>query len=157
MHSMLEPLRDAGWIIEPAMLGSTLPVEIVRRHPRLPAEVCQVLSGIACCVSPDEGAWLFGVRDYASTGDAAFAWNEFETMSLDAAGEDAAERERIQRFWDEHLPVFMSVRDGYEYAAVRVAEPGLGTIVRGREPCFEEAEGVAGDFSEFIKGLAAGA
>jgi hypothetical protein len=48
----------------------------------------------------------------------------------------------------------MSVATGYEYAAIRVVNPGFRAVVQGREPEFEETTTAADDLVAFLGQLA---
>lgn len=75
--------------------------------------------------------------------DNGFRWNEFELMSLEWTDGDIA----VKEFWNKHIPVVQSVKDGYSYYAINTES---GKIVYGCEPEFEEAEDVAESFEDFI-------
>ena len=81
-------------------------------------------------------------------GDKAWQWNEWELLSLEAAGNDAAWKDEIRKFWDGHLPVFLSLESGYAYYAISIKE---GSIVYGSEPEFEECQTVADSFENFME------
>ena len=72
------------------------------------------------CVNPDETIWLLCEGDFRQESEDSFRWNEFEIMSLQAAAEenDVEWQNDIKAFWDKHLPICLSVRDGYEYYAI---------------------------------------
>jgi hypothetical protein len=59
----------------------------------------------------------------------------------------------IVAFWDRHLPVLMSVRDGYGYLAI---ERDSLRVVSGREPEYEETTPVADTVGEALALVAAG-
>jgi hypothetical protein len=104
-----------------------LPGEIVQRYPWLPKACRELLTETKAAVSPSNTAWL-------NLGGSAFAWNEWERLSLKAAADDRALSSRIIRFWDDHFPLLMSVKSGYAYFAI---EKTRLQIVRGEEPEFE--------------------
>ncbi len=108
------------------------------------------------CEDAEQKAWFLCEADYAESRGAAFRWDEWERMSLDAAGDDAEFADAVRAFWDAHLPFMLSVRDGYAYFAVRTAADGFGTIVRGREPEFEVASTIADSFAEFVASVVSG-
>ena len=154
VHPILDRLRQAGWTVGVTERALALPRAVAQRYPKIPDEAAVILSQLDVCVSPDEKSWVLGASDYAGTGGAAFRWNEWEELSLDAAGEHDKWRDAIRRFWDAHFPFFMSVATGYEYAAIRVVDPGFGGVVQGREPEFEETTTVAEDLVAFLGQLA---
>lgn len=74
-------------------------------------------------------------------------------LSLKAAGNDASWKDEIGKFWDGHLPVFLSLESGYAYYAISIEE---GSIVYGSEPEFEECQTVADSFEDFMKKVISG-
>ena len=149
---MLRALRAAGWRIETG--GTPIPASLRARHPSIPGAFEAFATAVRACVSPTETEWFLTATDYAGEGHAAFAWNEWELLSLDAAGDDEQGREAIRRFWDRHLPILLSVRDGYAYLAIDLESPG-GAVVAGREPEFEDVVVVARSFEELTTRVAA--
>lgn len=64
-------------------------------------------------------------------------------------GSRLVERENeIKEFWNNHLPIIMSVKGDYSYYAISIMS---GSIVQGEEPEFEECEIVADSFEEFLR------
>ena len=59
-------------------------------------------------------------------GDEVFPWDAFRHESL-AAASGPAERAAMNAFWSTHLPVLLSVRNGYECLALAPD----GQVVRG--------------------------
>lgn len=147
---MLTILRDRGWIVTDAKTIRSIPDSIVKRYPTLPSEVVAAICSADSCVSSDDKSWLLCLPDFTEESESAFRWNEFELMSLEAAADDADWSERIKAFWDCHFPIWMSVEDGYRFAAVDLTPDRHGTIVFGREPEFEETEIIARSYSEFV-------
>ncbi len=96
----------------------------------------------------DDKTWVLTSRDFSSTTDAAFAWNEWERQSLEAAAGDPVLEALIVAFWNDHCPVMMSVRSGYAYLAI---EKGTLLIVEGDEPELEEARVVASSLLEALE------
>lgn len=90
--------------------------------------------------------WFLSTDDYTCSTMDGFAWNEFETISLDAASTDE-ERAAVTDFWTEHLPILLSVRGHHSYLAVR----GDGAIVHGEEPEFEQTRVVASDLEKLLE------
>ena len=86
-------------------------------------------------------------------GEKAWQWNEWELFSLEAAGNDAAWKDGIRKFWDGHLPFFLSLESGYAYYAIFIKE---GSIVYGSELEFEECQTVASSFEDFMKRIISG-
>ncbi len=145
-----EWLRAQGWH---AVLneGTELKLneDFTGRYPDIVDEYKEFLRVYQEAVSADETTWFLCCDDYNGTSESAFKWNEFETLSLEAAGEDREWQKKIRQWWDKTLPIIISVRDGYSFYAIDL-EGGSGRIVRGEEPEFEEAEVVADSFFDFL-------
>jgi len=151
---LIQQLRQRGWtVIERSAPNFRLPPELAARHPKLPKSLAEFLGRIASCVDSTQTAWFLCEADYAGTADSAFRWDEYERMSIEASDGDPQLLASVRAFWDTHLPVLLSVRDGYAYYAVRTAEDGFGRVVEGREPEFEEALVVAESFEDFLSKL----
>ncbi len=148
---IIKELRQQGWIVvERPPRTLRLPREIAAKHPNLPNDLSEFLSGLDSCVNATQTAWFLCEADYAGTSGSAFRWNEWEQMSLAAADGDSKLITEIRMFWDAHLPISISVDDGYAYHAVRTTANEFGQIVEGREPLFEEASVVAESFAAFM-------
>lgn len=146
---LLAALERKGWTVRRAAASSPLlPPALQQRYPRVPAEIAGFLEALESCVNAEETIWFLCPGDYLA-GPEAFRWNEFELMGLEAA-DDPAEREKIRRFWDQHLPIMLAVHSDYDYIAVSLAEKTCGRIVHGRGDDFEDPSPVAASFAEFL-------
>lgn len=94
--------------------------------------------------------WFLSRDDYSTGAEGAFAWNAWEQLSIEGATTDA-EAEAVSRFWTRHLPILLSVRNGYEYLAVR----DDGAVVHGTEPEFEDADVVFSQFEDPLRHIIA--
>jgi hypothetical protein len=81
----------------------SLPSELTARYPWMPPDVRELAETARNACGPDEKAWFLTVLDYSNESGSAFAWNEWEQQSLDAA--EAAEKAVITNFWNEYLPI----------------------------------------------------
>jgi hypothetical protein len=151
MHKLIKSLENNGWKVKTTDAPFHFPGVITARYPNFPSVVGDVLSGINECTSADEKAWLLCLPDYQGNSRSAFLWNEFEVQSLEAAKGDREWEDEIVTFWNSHFPIYISVRDGYEYAAISLAPHSYGLIVTGREPEYEQTTSIAVNFTEFIK------
>jgi len=141
---------DNNWIITPnrdrnLYLGDS----IISRYKAIPDEYISFLSAVKQCVSPSEKTWFLCEDEYNNRSDDAFAWNEFELLSLEAAMNDETWKSEITAWWDNFLPIVMSVHGGYSFYAIDLNDE-IGSIVRGTEPEFEEVDKVAHNFEEFL-------
>lgn len=135
-------LRSAGWSFEPNPGHVRVPAAL----ESAPADRTAWASSFSRLSSPDDTTWFLSLGDYAEPSDDAFAWNEFETMSRDAAT-GPEEEAAITEFWRRHCPILLSVRGPYSYLAIR----DDGVIVHGTEPEFEDTTEVAVDLSALLR------
>jgi len=147
VEAFLAWAQDRRWMVRRHAAGVELPAVILSRYRRAPESYLWFLRTAALLVTPDETGWFNCKADFDGTSDAAFKWNEFETLSLQAADDDEVWMQSVTRFWDVHLPVVMSVKGGYAFHAIDI---GNGAVVRGEEPEFEEIEAIAASFPEFL-------
>lgn len=138
-----ESLQEAGWRCEPPP-----PTEegVPSALHTASETVIRWVSSFALLSNSDETVWFLSRHDYSTGAEGAFAWNEWEQLSIEAATTDA-ETEAVSRFWKRHLPILLSVRNGYEYLAVR----DDGAVVHGAEPEFEEADVVFSQFEDLLR------
>ena len=74
-----------------------------------------------------------------------------ELMSLEAAEDDENECNNIQKWWDNYIPILLSVRDGYSHFSMSLCENSFGQIVEGYEPIYEDTIIVANSLKEFLE------
>lgn len=130
--------------------NNTLPKEIIDRYKNIPEDWLDFIDGYGSIMNGKENIWFLTAESYYPKSDDEWRYNEFELISLDAATGDDDFISEVIDFWNNHLPIIMSVGNGYEYYAI---ELDSGNIVCGFEPEFEEAEIVADSFSTFLKML----
>lgn len=151
LKKFLSHLRSNGWTVQMNETpGPALPELIKSRYPNLPESWLDFTAAIKSLVSGDEQAWFLCAADYGPQADGAFRWDELERLSLEAADDDPEWRREIIRFWDGHLPILLSVRDGYSYYAVSIRD---GLVVHGSEPEFEACEIAAASFDAFLESV----
>ncbi|WP_341185173.1 SMI1/KNR4 family protein [Paenibacillus sp. FSL H7-0756] len=140
--------EEKGWEIR-RKSGSQLHLDngITSRYTGLPDGYLEFLKVVETCVAPDEQTWFIGEAEFNHSAETEFRWNEFELLSLEAAAGDSAWQSEITAWWDHHLPIVMSVEDGYSFYAIATDS---GAIVHGCEPEFEEVEKVSDSFGEFL-------
>jgi hypothetical protein len=100
---------------------------------------------VALAVSGDEKSWVLTSTDFRGSSEKAFAWNEWEKLSLDWAKGDQTWQQRIR--WDVHLPIVLSVKSGYSFYAI---ERTTLQVVHGEEPEFEETTPTCDSFTELV-------
>ncbi len=141
-------LPKQGWQIKSADQKTTIPSEISTRYKNIPAEWLEFSCSLESCSNSAENVWFLTADDYLPKDENKWRYNEFELISLEAAQDDKTLQNEITNFWNNHLPIVMSVANGYEYYAIDTSD---GRIVHGLEPEFEKAEAVAASFSDFLK------
>ena len=147
-------LVSCGWKVERNELSTYhLPDILKSRYKNCPQSWLDFIASVKSMVSSDETSWFLCAADYAPQAADSFQWNEWESLSLAAAQGDTAWQESIIKFWDTHLPIFMSVKDGYSYYAVSMKD---GSIVYGSEPEFEACEPAAASFEDFMRKIVVG-
>jgi hypothetical protein len=148
MSEFIANLKSAGWQVEPPAPDDEVPKHLLARYGSLPAELVTFISSFSRCTSPSEQAWFVAVHDLMQ--DEPFRFNEFELMSLSAAGSDEDWSVAIYAFWTMHFPFFLSVAGSYQYFALSLTGPAKGSVVYGAEPEFEECSIVASSLTEFL-------
>jgi len=98
-----------------------------------------------------DNVWFISIYEYldqTNKKEGEFSWNDFEIESLEYA-DDEDEKDKIKRFWDNHLPFLFSVKNGYSYVAMVLDGVNKGKVVYGREPEYEDIEIVSNSFGDF--------
>lgn len=147
IERFLTSMRTQGCTVETGPV-SPLPQWITDRYHNLPDLWLQFIGKVRELSSADETVWFLCAEDYDTRLDHAFLWNEWEQLSLQSAEGDDVWTDEIKSFWDQHLPIVLSVGNGYAYYAVSMED---GSVVYGAEPEFEECRQVAGSFAEFLE------
>ncbi|MCL1992746.1 MAG: SMI1/KNR4 family protein [Spirochaetes bacterium] len=140
--------KDNGWNITlKDSQTENLPQEILGRY-NIPGEYKTFVQNIEVCTNAAENVWFLCIEEYLPKSEDSFRWNEFELISLGAADDDSELINDVKNYWDKHLPIIMSVKNGYEYYAINIESK---EIVYGYEPEFEENETVGNNFEEFLE------
>ena len=99
--------------------------------------------------SPSEVAWFFSYWDYLEMSDSAFAWNEFELNGMECAVTED-QKELVVKFWKNHFPFAMSVKDDYKYLAIGINQKNLGQIFIGENSDEDEITLISKNMDEFL-------
>ncbi|MCF0116183.1 MAG: SMI1/KNR4 family protein [Erysipelotrichaceae bacterium] len=142
-------LKINNWTYEKNDKINITDIAIRDRYNNIPEEFIDFLTMFKSITSADETTWFLCNDDYTDDSEDAFRWNEFEIMSIEAAGDDNIWKDEIVKWWTTKLPFILSVNNGYSYYAIDL-ENSNGTIVRGEEPEFEDTVVVANSFDDFI-------
>jgi len=143
-----------GWTVKKSNTVNMFPVKITQRYPRaLASDYAYFVKLFAECVTNDRQSWFLCEEDYEiDSNEVDFGWNNMEYIELLAA-EDDDERIDIQHWWDDNLPIFISVRDGYSHFSLSLKDDSFGQIFEGYEPMFEETIKVADSFEDFLRNI----
>ncbi|MFD1884683.1 hypothetical protein [Paenibacillus wenxiniae] len=135
----------------------SLPSILTQRYGTLPTSFSVWIQSVQTLVAPHGQAWFLTAADYREHRNddiahqgAAFAWNEWESMSLEAAGDDADWQQQIRSFWDRYVPIVMIVQPEYAFYAIDTHSRD-GAVIYGREPEFEESDEIAASFEQFMQ------
>lgn len=143
-----------GWKAAPADEKRGLPAEIVQRYAFIPSDWLEFVQCFDDIVNGEDNIWFLVPYNFADDSG-GFRWNEFEMISLEAALEDKDEEwaDEIRAFWDNHIPIVMSVAGDYHYYAIGVK---TGEVFEGWEPEFEDVQICAMSFTDFINKIVSG-
>jgi len=143
--------NENGWdITEKSEVQLNVDSSIISRYKEIPNEYLDFLSIVEKCISPNEQTWFICEGEFNNSSDSEFKWNEYELLSLEAAMDDEIWKSEITAWWDNYLPIVMSVDGGYSFYAIDLTND-QGAIVRGYEPEFEEVEKVANTLEGFFE------
>lgn len=150
MNEFMNWAKENGWTItkNPGH-DVNLSSSFISRYKEIPNEYLDFLRVVTQCITPSEKTWFLCENEYNNRSDTEFKWNEFESLSLEAAMDDDKWRSEITAWWDHYLPIVMSVDGGYSFYAIDLTNE-KGAIVRGYEPEFEEVEKAANNLEEFF-------
>ena len=137
--------KKNGWIIERAERAMELPEEVTIRYKNIPKQWMEFIVNFTDIMNDTDDMWFLTCDNFLNGG---WDYNEFENMSLEAADGDKAWSTEIKEFWDNTLPIIMSIGGDYQYFAIKLES---GEVVHGWEPEFEETCVVAESFDEFIQ------
>ena len=98
-----DDLRKLGFLVELLPQASPLPDAVLQHYPNIPADYLVFISRLRSCHSPTDTTWLLTPADYQAQTETAFAWNEFEQLSLEAACKPE-ETQAIQAFGNAIAP-----------------------------------------------------
>lgn len=145
----LVTLQNAGFTVSPRKLPRQLPPEIRKRYPNIPPQYIDFLNQFGQITNPDQTTWFNMLEDFYGETETDFPWNAFEQMSIEWMEDDQEEIINIRRFWDNHLPILISVTQ-YQYLAICLESNRYGEIVHGAEPEFEDTTKVCDNFQQLI-------
>ncbi|MCI8775507.1 MAG: SMI1/KNR4 family protein [Lachnospiraceae bacterium] len=149
INTFMAYMKEHGWNIElNEMQNVSLPEAITSRYTNIPKQWLEFAKNIKQMISADETMWFLCSEDFNMQDAGAFQWNEWELISLESAKGDTEWENEIKKFWDNHLPIVMSVKGAYSYYAISIKD---GSVIHGTEPEFAECEVVASSFTDFME------
>jgi hypothetical protein len=148
----LKNLEESGFIVLRREIPKDLPAAILERYKNIPPEYLTFLQQFTLITNREDTSWFNSIEDFNGESDTDFKWNDFELQSLEAFEDDEEETENVIDFWNNHIPILMSVLD-YQYLAICLESDRYGEIVYGVEPEFEEATKVCDNFNQLMNML----
>ena len=151
MNKLASWLKENKWSVveHDQRIGEDALKQVIPANQGVDGSYVEFLCSVKQCVNETETMWFNCYDEFSGISNIAFKWNEYELLSLESAQGDGGLEQSISEFWENHLPIIMSVKNGYEYYAIRRD----GAVVFGWEPEFEEPDVVADSFGEFIEML----
>lgn len=151
---MIEALKNIGFVVTERLERKELSSDLQNRYSELPAEYQEFLQRFQTITNESDNVWFNSIEDFNGESDSGFRWNEFELMGLETLEDDEESCDMIRQFWDNHIPILMSVKDGYRYLSIDLSPENYGKIYYGVEPEFEEsAELVCDSFNHLLEML----
>ncbi|WP_108868936.1 SMI1/KNR4 family protein [Aquimarina aquimarini] len=143
-------LTNGGFKVVKNLKEFEISKKILERYVNLPAEYLIFLRGFESITNMSDTIWFNSNNDFNAESDNEFKWNEFELLSLEWSEDDDDELINIVDFWKNHIPIILSVKDGFQFLAICLENEKYGEIVHGREPVFEDVTKICNSFNELI-------
>ena len=115
---MIEALKNIGFVVTERLERKELSSDLQNRYSELPADYQEFLQRFQTITNESDNVWFNSIEDFNGESDSGFRWNEFELMGLEALADDKDSCDMIRLFWDSHIPILMSVKDGYQYLCI---------------------------------------
>ena len=145
----IEQLCNKGWNIKTVDISNLVINSSAKgRVTKTIEEYKEFLKIFSLCSNREDNIWFLSYQDFSKNDENSFSWNEFECQSIDSALDEEMLSD-IKSFWDKHLPILMSVKNGYSYVAIGIGEFNNGKIFYGTEPEYEDVAIIANSFYEF--------
>jgi len=148
-RNYLKNLEVGGFIVVQRKTPKELPAELLKRYQNIPFEYLTFLNQFEQIRNQKDTAWFNSTEDFNGESDTDFMWNDFELQSLETFKDDDKAVEKVQNFWNSHIPILMSITE-YEYLAICLESSRYGEIVHGVEPEFEETTKVCDNFEQLM-------
>ena len=145
----LRNLEICGFVITRRENPKELSSDILKRYKNIPAEYLSFLKQFKQIANKEDTVCFNSIEDFNEETETDFKWNAFELMSLECFEDDDEEQGIIRNFWNNHIPIVLSVTE-YEYLAICLENDRYGEIVHGLEPEFEETSKICDNFEQLI-------
>lgn len=146
-------LTEADWVVDVYEKPSRTVPECIRPWQNgSNRSYFDFIGSVSAATLEDGNTWLLCADDFNSDKQrAALKWDALRTLGMSAAC-DEEERQRIEGFWEQYLPICMSAGTINSFCALGKG----GEVVIGYEPLYEEAKVISDSFDQFVDMLAAG-
>jgi hypothetical protein len=155
MVALREGLRRAGWSVVDGGPPFGPPRVLAERYPPLPTAYVEFVDGLVECVIRDETAWFLARHDFTGRSGSGYRWNEYERMMLSI--DSPEERATTMAFWDQHLPILLTVGGDLGYLALALVGSGpgrtWGPVRQAFGPDFDMPTDVSPSFEAFLTTL----
>ena len=139
--------KKNNWNVILNLEKAELPNTVKNRY-NIPEQWYNFICKLQICENQTATKWFLTPNDYQPHED-GFRWNEFEIQSLEYGDNE----NDITSYWNNNLPIIMSVDGEYSYYAINIES---GNVVIGYEPEYEDSSVVAEDFNTFINKVVSG-
>ncbi len=143
-------LIKIGFKVQKNSMDFKISQTLLKRYVNLPEEYLTFLKSFERVTNTSDTVWFISNDDFNESTKNDFKWNEFELMSLEWSEDDDEELISIRKFWKNHIPILISVKDVYQFWAISLTDDSYGEIVHGQEPVFEETTKVCANFNDLI-------
>ena len=147
---LYKKLTTAGFNVVHALSKNEISKSLLERYANLPSDYLQFLKNFESISNSTNTTWFNLNSDFNGETGSEFKWNEFELLSLEWSEDDKEELMNIKEFWKFHIPIVLSVNDGYQFFAICLEDEKYGEIVHGQEPVFEDVSKICNSFIELI-------
>ncbi len=146
---IVDKLRNVGFCVDEYLESSKREISN-NLYNIIPKDYLEFLKSFESIHNPEETVWFNSINDFNEKSNSDFKWNEFENLSREWSEDDEEELKIIDKFWNEHIPILMSVKNQYEFLAINITKSNYGKIFHGKEPEFENVSEYCKDFNELI-------
>lgn len=137
--------KKNNWQVTYAQEEQKLNEEVLKRYKSVPKQWYDFIVNFSDIMNSTDDMWFLTCENYL---EGIWGYNDFENMSLESADGDDEWTEEIKEFWDNTMPIIMSIGGDYQYFGIEIDS---GRVVHGYEAEFEYPTVVADSFEEFME------